>query len=117
MNTTPRIKFLHIRRPSITLGQNGLTIERAGPMGGITVAYRNIDEQHIEVAFARCRKDERYTKKLGRDVAGQALLLKSQLISLEPGDDVMEVIAGLVYCKRHGFAKNLRAAVHNRGPL
>lgn len=112
MNT--KIQFLHLRRPSVTLSTSGLVIERAGPYGGVTVAYVPFEDGVWHVAFARCRNDERYNKKLGREVAiaNIATTMKAVKIECGPEENPLEQIAQLVYANS-AMRKNLRAAVRN----
>lgn len=115
MNT--KIKFLHIRRPAISLRTDGMTIERAGPFGGITVAYRDVGNGAYEVAFARCRNNERYNKRTGRGEATGKLLSsaiytpgRKQVIECAADESPLEQIAALVYASS-AMRKNLRPAI------
>lgn len=110
MNT--KIKFLHIRRPAISLRTDGMTIERAGPYGGITVAYRDFGNGAHQVAFARCRNDERYNKKLGREMAIRNMVDGAPAVRIECAADEspLEQIATLVYASS-SLRKNFRPAI------
>lgn len=112
MESTPQIKFLHIRRPAMRIGTNGMQIERAGPYGGITVAYRHLGDGLYEVGFGRCRNDERYDKKIGRTAAKQHLLQNGgqvQVPFMETDALPYNQIAEMVY--KGAMKKNLRPAV------
>lgn len=109
------IKFLHIRRPTVAVRRDGLTIERAGPFGGITVAYRAFNDiGGYHLAVARCRNDERYNKKLGREEAAKKLMGDADwtmtCFNVEKDESPLEYIAGYVYSKS-ALRKNLRPAI------
>lgn len=106
-----KIKFLHLRRPAVSLRTDGMTIERAGPFGGVTVAYRSFGNGAHQVAFARCRNDERYNKKLGREMAMRNMLDGAPAVRIECADkSPLEQIAALVYGSS-AMRKNLRPAL------
>lgn len=104
------IKFLHFRRPAITLGQQGMRIERAGSFGGVTVAYRDLGNDTYRIGIGRCRTNERYTRKLGRDAALNAFEQFNHVITTQ---DFMNEIAELL--ARGPAHKNLRAQISTTG--
>lgn len=104
-----KIKFLHIRRPAISLRTDGMTIERAGSYGGITVAYCNIGDGKYQVGFGRCRNDERYNKKEGRKAAAIDWVERHRTIECVD-ESPLEQIAQLVYASS-AMRKNLRPAI------
>ena len=62
-NVNPdEIKFRHVRQ----LREDG-TVNN---MGGLTIAYREIDMNTIEFCAAVCSTKENYSKKTGRTIAG-----------------------------------------------
>ena len=107
-----KIKFLHLRRPALSLRMDGMVIERAGAFGGVTVAYRDIGDGVYAVAFARCRNDERYNKRTGRGEAISKLRSDKmrEYIRGAANESPLERIAALVYASS-ALRKNLRPAI------
>lgn len=114
-----RIQYFHVRRPHVSILREGLALERIGATGGLTVAYRatpgDLDPAAsvYEVAIARCRVDEHYSKKIGREQAANLLLTgKGTLLAATESTFVAE-LAKLIHST--AARKNIRAGVRNGG--
>lgn len=115
---TNRIQYFHVRRPSITVVQEGLSLERIGATGGLTVAYRTTPPsvvegavQVYEVAIARCRNDEHYNKRYGREIATDKLLAGKGELLAATEDTFIAELAKLIH--KSAAKKNVRAGVRN----
>lgn len=108
-----RIQYFHVRRPAVSILREGLALERIGATGGLTVAYRNTLDGVYEVAIARCRTDEHYSKKIGREQAGIKLLNgKGELLGATEDTFIAELTK---YIHKSQYRKNVRAGVRNGG--
>lgn len=59
------IKFMHLRDIDNSV---------VNPRGGITIAYREVDDG-LEMAFAACSRKDNYSKRFGRAVSSSRLNL------------------------------------------
>jgi hypothetical protein len=78
-----QVRFVHLRRPLITLGRLGLEMGGAASTGGLTVAYSKTGENQYVVAVARCNATDHYNKLLGRTCSKATLLSDDDVWTLE----------------------------------
>jgi hypothetical protein len=80
-----QVRVMHLRRFELQRRGNAFGM-RVAQTGGVTVAFRQLDNA-VEIAIARCSRNDVYNKKLGRTIAtgrlqaGQGIMLqKSPLL-------------------------------------
>lgn len=113
MSDQKAVKFFHVRRPSVSILREGLALERIGATGGLTVAYRDSGHGVYEVAIARCRNDEHYSKSVGREQSAQRLLAGKVKLLAATEDTFIAELSKLIHST--AARKNIRAGVRNGG--
>ena len=112
--TLGTIKFLHLRRPALTLEPVGLRIRTVSPTGGLTIAYSEYGEGFIQFAVARCHPTDLYNKSIGCEVATKRLRTSGErnvFNVASTGDD-----NATAFIVKHVMkSRNLRPIVTNSG--
>ena len=77
--STSKIYYIHLRYK-----EDDGSVSNSG---GITVAYRDRDKHHIEVAFSRCNLKDNFRKSIGRAIATANLNWENCWIIDKPSDE------------------------------
>lgn len=103
-----KIRFVHLMRPLVLIELNNLSIGYARH-GGLTAAYvRN--GSALRIAFARCRPNELFDKRIGRSVAMERLLAdKVYTTAVERGEEFERIRE--IALENSEVRNNLRAMV------